>query len=411
MLSKLLHFLKNILFIITIVVLTLVLFEGLFRLMGLKPAQSGSFQMSFTKPDPVIGFRSQANAKWWVDMTPQGAYVARYKGSTDNQGYRPMIMNAGCKDCKTMVALGDSMTFGIESSNDTTWPELLAKRLTEQGKPYKVRNISYRGWGTFQQALALEEYIKNGGKADAVLLMVVTNDATDNIGRFYYPSAPILQEENGQIQPLPPIDSPDLNKTARVWRNEQWIRKSAVTTYFYRKGGASLIGEEEPLFNFDFSDNNYRSIMWSKESYESLYQSLSILSSSDPESQLKQKAFLYSLNRIKAACDKIGSRLFITTTPAFALKNGKNSNSLQTLLKMQPHEFNDFADKWAKHHADVSNFSKKIGAIYINNSNSLDELNYHQYAAQPVDWHSSTESNVFQSRMIANELINSQQLP
>lgn len=403
--------LKTIFYSLLIASLTLLVLELGFRLSGHKPANRSPFGMEFTRPDPKVGFRAQANAKWWVDMTPYGAFVARYYGGTDANGYRPTIFNSWNKNAKTLVALGDSMTFGIESSNDTTWPELLARRLTEQGKPYQVKNISYRGWGTLQQAIALEEYAAAGGKADAVLLMVVTNDPTDNIGRYYYPSAPIISEENGQLKTIPPLDSPELNQMDRVWRNEKWIRKSALATYFYRKGGANLIGEEHELSNFDLSDESYQSIFWNPEAYETLNVTLKSLSATDKESVLKQKAFLFALQKLKAVCDKMGSKLIITTTAAFPVKNGKNAKSFQNLLKMSDSQFNEFAATWAKHQHDVATYAQKIGASYIDNSTSLDALDFRQYAAQPIDWHSSTEANVFQSRALANELISKNLIP
>lgn len=409
--SNIISTLKTILYSVFISIFVLIILELGFRVAGHSPANRSPFGMEFTRPDPTIGFRAQPNAKWWVDMTPYGAFVTRYKGGTDAEGYRPTIYNSWNKNAKTLIALGDSMTFGIESTNETTWPELLARRLTEQGKPYQVKNISYRGWSTIQQALALEEYAAAGGKADAVLVMVVTNDPTDNIGRFYYPSAPIVTEENGQLKITPPLDSPELNKMDRVWKNEYWIRKSALATYFYRKGGASLVGEDQEINSFDLSNDSYHAILWNPETFEGLINSLLSLSGKDQESEFKRKAFLFALQKLKSTSDKMGSKLIITTSAAFPIKNGKNSKSFQALLKMTDSQFNEFADTWEKHQQDVAFFAQKIGASYIDNSKSLDDLDFRQYAAQPIDWHSSTEANVFQARNMSQKLIEKNLLP
>src|SRR5689334_3319054 len=115
------------------VVLALVLELGL-RLAGFQPAGIAPFQFNFYSPDPVVGFKCYPDTKWFFTTTPHGKATVRNIGTTQGQGFRPMIENADCADCPLIVVLGDSLTFGAESPDAETWPEFLAKSLGQKGK-------------------------------------------------------------------------------------------------------------------------------------------------------------------------------------------------------------------------------------------------------------------------------------
>jgi hypothetical protein len=373
---------------------------------GLRAAGTPPFTMAlFSVYDPMLGFRGRPDARWWVDMTPQGAYVQRYFGSTDSMGYRPMAFNANCAECPSYVVLGDSMTFGIESPDNATWPELLAQQLQLQGKKAKVRNISYRGWGTLQQALALEEFEKSGGNADVVLLMMIPNDINDNFDINHFTSTPVLEVKDGEIITHYPSGPGELAESDRVWRQEKWIRKSALATYIYRRGGAELVGEGAPLETFDLTDEGFKKELWTPPSLEGFTSLLADYSSNTEAARKKQKALEHALARLKGASDRLGARLVVTTAPPWALENGKNRASLQALMGLGDEPFTRFSKAWAQHLTDVKTLAEKLGASYLEASPALDELSYRQYAARPNDWHHSAEANAYIARHFASQLL------
>jgi lysophospholipase L1-like esterase len=74
-----------------------------------------------------------------------------------------------------IVALGDSITFGNRLGAEDTWPEVLERRLGEQGAPLDVLNLGVPGYDTCQE-VAFLEHAGLAYEPDVVVLAFCAND-------------------------------------------------------------------------------------------------------------------------------------------------------------------------------------------------------------------------------------------
>lgn len=98
----------------------------------------------------------------------------------DQDGFRPTGKVLIGPEVKTIVAIGDSFTWGHNLRSDQTYPFFLEAELRRQGWAVNVKNAGVNGYGSDQQLLYLRDYILPNTKPDVVVWNVNVNDVEDN---------------------------------------------------------------------------------------------------------------------------------------------------------------------------------------------------------------------------------------
>lgn len=119
----------------------------------------------FMAPDPITGWSPGGD----------GTFVIRHPGwnnatITIRQGVRvnPNLAAMSAEDA--ILAIGDSMVFGDQVSDDETWPSILERRLNR-----RVVNGGVSGYGTAQAVLRAEHLLK-AERYSLVILSILVNE-------------------------------------------------------------------------------------------------------------------------------------------------------------------------------------------------------------------------------------------
>lgn len=144
--------------------------------------------------DEKLGYRSPVNTK--VSFSA-GAHT--YNVAFDENG----IADRAGEGSVEVVILGDGVTAGLELPPQDRMAHQMSRLLGNKS----VINLSVTGYGTIQQALLLEEWLKsNKGRPKHVILVFnLTNDIIDNVREWDGDANPTvsLQSLDGRI--LPPV--------------------------------------------------------------------------------------------------------------------------------------------------------------------------------------------------------------
>jgi hypothetical protein len=121
--------------------------------------------------------------------------------STDAEGHR-LTRSAGKRapaHLPTVIVLGDSYIQPVGANDDESFAWLLAHDM-----PANVVNLGVLGYGTDQQLLSLESYLKNHPALDVrdVVVFVTENDFTDVQSAYNYlgRTKPCFQLQDGRLQ-------------------------------------------------------------------------------------------------------------------------------------------------------------------------------------------------------------------
>lgn len=154
--------------------------------------EASAGQTSLYVSDPALHHRMAAN---WAGFFPEEItrQVGRSKVPirTNSLGLRsPEVALAKPKDTFRILVLGDSVTFGWGIRNEDGYASQLASLLTTMwpDKRFEVINAGVSGYGTWQEALWLDE---TGRKLspDVIVVQVHLNDAADNLWGTLSPGA------------------------------------------------------------------------------------------------------------------------------------------------------------------------------------------------------------------------------
>ncbi|MEX2578030.1 MAG: SGNH/GDSL hydrolase family protein [Verrucomicrobiales bacterium] len=154
-----------------LVALTLV--EILLRVVGYSPAVSS----------PLNAFHEAHERLGWVG-TPN--HTSRFKTlnfdaivETDTEGFRINKSSVSPDENAPEVwILGDSTVWGWGVSNEEMFSSILQE---EAGPGVRIRNFAMNAYGTLQEALLLEKLLSEKEPPAKVILMVCSNDFTDNL--------------------------------------------------------------------------------------------------------------------------------------------------------------------------------------------------------------------------------------
>ena len=124
------------------------------------------------QPDPVLGWRPLENIRLAGLSTNKDGTQTPFQVSYDARGFRASgDLSSGRP---RVLAVGDSFTWAEGVSDDKTWFATL-------GRAAEVEMFGYGagGWGTLQEALALERHI-GAVRPNLVVLQMTSNDFIEN---------------------------------------------------------------------------------------------------------------------------------------------------------------------------------------------------------------------------------------
>ena len=131
----------------------------------------------FWRYDPELGWSHHPNEQGVFESERVG-----YRGAVklDSIGARDNQNGVRGPFARTILVVGDSVTAGFEVDGNQTFCSLLEKKLSRDGKRYRVVNAGVRGYGT-DQAYWMAKRLIPIVKPDIVLYLYVWNDLTDNV--------------------------------------------------------------------------------------------------------------------------------------------------------------------------------------------------------------------------------------
>lgn len=376
--------------------------EGVFRISGFKPLIPEPFKMSISTFDELLGFKAKPNSTWSFITTPEGGPAVINIGTVDEFGYRPIVTNRNCNTCPTIIVLGDSLTFGAEVADDSTWPELLAKALEMHDKQYKVRNISYRGFSTVQLYLALKEVMKTIRKIEAVLYMFSPNDHVESLERIYGLPAPILSKNpNDEFYIVKPEFARRVVKEKKYTRYLNRIKySSAIIPALGKILDIGTLNKNLLPPRIDTSDNGYRQF-WLPDVLSRVMYNLETLRKDDEESVQMQEGLEYLLKEMAIVAKNKDIKFYVAAVPFGAFTEGETGYEFAELLDINKGELRKVLDAWKNYYRKIENIAIHANAIFLEvDPNLFAGMSYRQYAAKPDDWHYSLIAN----RLLANDI-------
>lgn len=138
--------------------------------------------------DPVLGWKPKPGIH---EYKPPSSF-RKHTININKLGLRNReISNLSEKKTKHVIVLGDSFTFGIAVSNEdlftTHLENILNKNVTKKTTHrFEVINAGVPAYSTGQELLMIRYLAKNGIVGDIYLLMMFTNDISDNMRYLPY---------------------------------------------------------------------------------------------------------------------------------------------------------------------------------------------------------------------------------
>lgn len=166
---------SNFVLLVISLVVSLLLGEGLLRVLGYDPAFVNPLN-SFHQADSELGWLGVPGFSARFQKQEFDAQV-----SANQEGFRalesPVKPNS---NAKKSFFLGDSFTWGWGVSNGQVFTDVLQ---TDLGADYRLKNYGVNAYGNVQEFLLLERILKAGNVPDSVYVMLNSNDFSDNLDR------------------------------------------------------------------------------------------------------------------------------------------------------------------------------------------------------------------------------------
>ena len=155
--------------------------------------------------DPALKFYEHHKTRGWTIKKNLKIYVEGYPYTTNNIGERSLQDYKKDESKYEVLVLGDSMTFGEESSDEFVWTNILKKI----NKNLNVINLAVPGYGTDQMYIVLKESIKIY-QPDLVILAFVKDDLSRSMISFREARKPYFEIKNDElVLQNTPIKTPD----------------------------------------------------------------------------------------------------------------------------------------------------------------------------------------------------------
>lgn len=258
-----------------------------FRVIGYSPAYVNLLSASH-EYDPELGFIGRKN---FVGQFHNPEFSFKLEYTAD--GFRK-IDSSPADASKNLYLLGDSFAWGWGVKNGNTIGDLIS----QEYKDCAVKNFALPGYGTLQQYLVFERFIRpNLKSSDAVIIFHYGNDFDDNLGKNLgnVPSAVCTATGNIEIVSPP---QPDWTKELK-----NYIKKKSYLCNFI-------------AYTVDYLKYSSRMKQALKEREEMAAESVnSSESEALAETDARVKIMRTYLSKIKAACDAENVPLLMVRIP------------------------------------------------------------------------------------------------
>lgn len=232
---KILRIISGILLLILGLGFTLILLEGLSRLIPLWPDKLSDY-------DPELGFSHIPEAEgWWINFAVPFEFRTRIKINSLGLNDREISVDKP-PGFRRILVLGDSYVDGLEVPLEHTFVKQLEGLFDDSGQNIEVINGGHYGYGTDQELLFFLHRGQNFQPDVVVLAFMPGNDIEDNnsiktIGpKPYFKLLP-----NGELKlvnfPLDPPKDPDPRNSSLIARMKQGLYSNSK---LYRFTGVQI---------------------------------------------------------------------------------------------------------------------------------------------------------------------------
>tara|TARA_B100000795_G_C22760610_1_gene423435 strand:+ start:5 stop:1129 length:1125 start_codon:yes stop_codon:yes gene_type:complete len=267
--------------------------------------------------DPALKFYEHHEVRGWTTKKNLKIYVEGNTYTTNNIGERSLENYRKDESKYEVLVVGDSMTFGEESSDEFVWTNILKKK----NKNLNVINLAVPGYGIDQIYLMLKESIKIY-KPDLVIFAFVKDDFARAMLPFREAKKPFFKIKNNKLI----LKNVPLKKPDEVYAE---LKKKREDRPFYKK-----------LKIYDL--------------YVTLFDSSAY--------KVGNETRFYVHNKCNNSCLELNEKLFFES---YQLAKKNNSDFISLLI---PGDKRDRTDQEFKSYADVflENMKKKYKMDYLN---------------------------------------------
>jgi hypothetical protein len=328
-------------------------------------------------PCKEVGHRERPNATF-LHMTTAG-YIT---GTTDPEGYRPLVTSRHDAGVPLVICVGDSITFCAQSRDERTWPEVAAQECGRLGMPCKMLNRAVTGYNGLQALATLRRTLARLEPADrvvGVMYFFCVNDALENYMRYdYYEGTPILKAgRDGTFTlarasgPAQPRESPWL----RLKRNSSIYKFLKVIFRDNFRAGASWLDEHFGYYRDFLAKKHYR------------------------------EGMRYVFSGLAGESCRRGARLFVASCIYPAWEDAESGAEVVRLTGQPPRDLLWQRGVYDRACTVVEHLTREAGGTYIDLRGTLAGMSYHDYAAAPSDWHYSEAANERIGRALGQRIV------
>jgi len=222
-------------------------------------------------------------------------------GGHDANGYR----NNSVPDKISILAVGDSNTYGVSASSQQSWPSWLSKI---SGR--SVYNAGLGGYGPVQYVKIIEELSKKLSPEIIVIGFYLGNDIMD--ANTY---SGLLDSSSYKRSYVSNVEIPN-NKNNYFVSLRQWMSENSMIYQMIKHSGSSFIDSLRFLERKSMPIGN--KIMYNSDLIKTVFNPVKRLSAFDLNSKALQEGMGVSeksLLRISAVCKSISSKCIILLIP------------------------------------------------------------------------------------------------
>ena len=366
-------------------VLIATVLEGGARLLGYRDRAVKRYSL-LRRFDPVVGWVYQPHSEWQVATTRGLIY-----GTTDGDGFRPLVGSANDSAGPVILCLGDSYTFGAETPDDRTWPECLSRALAAKGRPCRVLNRGVTGYNSLQSLLVLRQTLARDPRASklrAVIYLYCYNDPSENYeeNRPHFESADraetLASLKAGQARVLPPAPfHPD--------RARSFLRSVRDRSAFIN----AIHPEEKDLSEEAFKAGARRSVKYFPPMFPAFL-------SKEP----LQEGMRHAFRELKKECDARGVPLLVASCVVQALDDPGARREFAGYVGWSASQAEDQVAAYQASLELVKRLVEETGARHVDLRGCLGGLSYRDTLAGPNNWHYSVDTNERIAGVLAEQL-------
>ncbi|HKS17499.1 MAG TPA: GDSL-type esterase/lipase family protein [Planctomycetota bacterium] len=352
--------------------------EGGARLLGYQARSVRRFYW-LREYDPVLGWVYKPDSRFEV-VTSRGVT----HGSTDGEGFRPLVGGANDPAGPVILCLGDSFTFGGESPDDQTWPECLSRILAARGHPCRALNRGVSGYNSLQSLLLLRQTLSRDSRASkirAVIYLSCFNDPYENFeeDRPHFEAAD-LKAGNPRVLPPRPSQLDRKRSLVRTIRDRSAflnaIRPESVdfSAEAFRTGAKVNIGYFSPMFPPFLSSESF------------------------------QEGMRYALRELKKECEARGVPLLVASCVVQPLDDPVARREFAGYVGWSATELEAQVAAYQASFQLVKRLVEETGSTYVELRGCLAGLSYRDSLASPANCHYSVASNERIAGVLADAL-------